>query len=234
MKAKPFSPHLMRTFLAIAGFTLSLGIALAASIRFPLFPKASPSLGDALIRVEKQRQESFVRDPGILVGAEWSTAASFKVRMTNDMDHKWFSAPQEWAWFLTWIPRPIPGQENLDPRSKAFRVRSDGTVDRSVELGSFSAGMHLASPANFSDVPLPPMSALDAVAKVEAMLQKYPSQEEVLLLGVDWCTPARFQPRIRDGSYHWTSEKEEWAWILTWVRRTPPNDVLSLNMTLCG
>ena len=214
----------MRTFHAVAGLTLSLGIALAISLKIPQFPKATMSLGEALKRVEKQRQEDFLSSPGILVGADWSTAASFKVRMTNDMDHKWFTATKEWAWFLTWIPRTIPGQGNPDPRSKVFRVRSDGTVDQSVEVGSYSAGMRLSSPTNFSEVPSPPMSALDAIAKVEAVLQRYPSKQEVLLVGVDWCTPSRFRPRMSDGShYHWDA-KEEWAWILTLVRSSPSHD----------
>ena len=116
-----YSHLLMRTVLAVTGLTLSLGIALAASMRIPHFPKATMRLGEALKRVEKQRQEDFLSDPGIFVGADWATAASFKVRMTNDMDHKWFSAPQEWAWFLTWIPRTIQGQGNPDPRSKGPR-----------------------------------------------------------------------------------------------------------------
>ena len=87
-----------------------------------------------------------------------------------------------------------------------------------------------ANPWNPSKVPLPTLSAEEAIARVEAYLRNQPTtQEEVLIVAADWTTPKRFKtPRIRGGIdavnfvFPDPAEGVKWVWLITCVHRIPP------------
>ncbi len=228
----------LRPLLAIAGLALSLNIALAVRMYLTAFPTPSLTVNAVLKQVEALPQKPLANDPNVLVGIEWSTASTFRCRMTNALDLQWTNTLQEWRWFLTWIPRVAAGQTNLDLRSRVLRVREDGMTDSPVEVAWAPTGAARASRWNPSEVPLPTLSAQEAIVRVEAHLRNQPTnrptnREEVLIVAADWTNPTRFDhSRIRGGfsadrfSFSNRADEEKWVWIITCVHRIPPVYVL--------
>ena len=228
----PFaSRRWLRPLLAFVGLAISLQMVLAVRMYLTAFPAPSLKPVAVLRRLKALPQTNPPADSQVLVGIEWATAATFRCRMTNALEHQWTNALQEWRWFATWIPRVAPGQTNLDSRSRVLRMREDGVTDAPFEVTPSYTRDPRASPWNPSEVPLPTLSAEEAITKVEAYLRRQPTtQEEVLIVAADWTTPERFDhPRIRGGalSFHfWTPDvKNRWGWIISCVHRMRPNSV---------
>jgi hypothetical protein len=221
----------LRPLLAFAGLAISVQMVLAVRMYLTAFP--SPTLTPTVVlrRLDALPQTNQPVDSQVLVGIEWATAATFRCRMTNRLDHQWTNALQEWRWFATWIPRVVPGQTNVGLRSRVLRMSEDGVTDAPFEVTPSSTRDPRAGPWSLSEVPLPTQSAEEAIARVEAYLRKQPTtQEEVLIVAADWTTPERFDhPRIRGGAlsfYIWTPDvKGRWGWIISCVHRMRPNSV---------
>lgn len=219
----------LRPLIALAGFAISAQLVIAARMYLTAFPTPRLSAMTVLQRSEPRPGKNLPEASEILVGIEWSTAASFRCRMTNTFDHQWTNALHEWRWFVTWIPRVAPGQNNLDLKSRVLRRREDGVADAPLEVAPGPTRDPRASPWNPSTVPHPTLSAEEAIAKVEAHLRnQFATQEEVLIVAADWTTPKRFdRPRIIGGmnatrfSFSDPTDAVKWVWIITCVHRTP-------------
>ena len=227
----PFqSRRWLRPLLAIVGLAVSVQMVLAVRMYLTAFPAPTLKPVAVLRRLEALPQTNQPANSQVLVGIEWATAATFRCRMTNEFDPQWTNALQEWRWFVTWIPRAAPGQANLDLRSRVLRVREDGMTDAPFEVAPRPTTAPRANPWNPSKVPLPTLSAEEAIARVEAYLRNQPTtQEEVLIVAADWTTPKRFKtPRIRGGIdavnfvFPDPAEGVKWVWLITCVHRIPP------------
>jgi hypothetical protein len=221
----------LHPLLAFVGIAISVQMVLA--VRMYLMPFPAPTLTPTVVlrQLHALPETNPPADSRVLVGIEWATAATFRCRMTNALDHQWTNALQEWRWFATWIPRVAPGQTHVDLRSRVLRMSEEGVTDAPSAVTPSSTRDPLGSPWNPSEVPLPTVSAEEAIAKIEAYLRKQPqTQEEVLIVAADWTTPDRFKhPRIRGGAYaahFWTPDvKSRWGWIISCVHRMRPNSV---------
>ena len=228
----PFaSRRWLRPLLALAGLAISAQMVLAVRMYLTAFPAPTLTPAAVLRRVQALPRTNRPADSQLLVGIEWATAATFRCRMTNTLDHQWTNALQEWRWFATWIPRVAPGQTHVDLRSRVLRMSEDGVTDAPFEVTPSSTRDPRAGSWSPSEVPLPTLSAEEAIAKVEAYLRNEPTtQEEVLIVAADWTTPDRFKhPRIRGGalSFHfWTPDvKDRWGWIISCAHRMRPSSV---------
>jgi hypothetical protein len=219
----------MRPLIALAGLAISAQLVLAVRMYLTAFPTPSLKATTVLQRSELRPRENLPEANEILVGIEWSTAASFRSRMTNTFDHRWTNALEGWRWFVTWIPRVAPGQTNLDLKSRVLRMREDGMADAPLEVAPGPTHDQRTSPWNPSTVPHPTLSAEEAISKVEAYLRNQPAtQEEVLIVAADWTTPDRFnRPRIIGGMnatcflFSEPTDAVKWVWIITCVHRAP-------------
>ncbi|MEP6669112.1 MAG: hypothetical protein ABJF10_08170 [Chthoniobacter sp.] len=82
-------------------------------------------------------------------------------------------------------------------------------------LQLLSPGMAVTVP--LPDVPPPALSVERALAIAEKTLGRNPS--EIMLVGVDWCPPSKFQPRYTTGGSYPDLEKKsgEYCWFITFL-----------------